>query len=199
MYRGSVIFDESGFLSEEMMNVYGAFAVVNKNLKTGKDASGKSIDPIRQRCYPNSMPYQKIYISSASSTDTYFYKLYRDYSKEQIKGNPDFCVLHLDCELAFAPTLKGELIAPLLSRSTVESEMRSNKQKALREFFCQFTTEAGADAIVRRGVITRNEEVRKPLLYNDTGNKKFILAYDPARQRDNAVILVGEVYDSEIK
>lgn len=198
MYRGSVIFDESGFLSEEMMNVYGAFAVVNKNLKTGKDASGKSIDPIRQRCYPNSMPYQKIYISSASSTDTYFYKLYRDYSKEQIKGNPDFCVLHLDCELAFAPTLKGELIAPLLSRSTVESEMRSNKQKALREFFCQFTTEAGADAIVRRGVITRNEEVRKPLLYNDTGDKKFILAYDPARQRDNAVILVGEVYDSEM-
>lgn len=197
-YRGSVIFDESGFLSEEMMNVYGAFAVVNKNLKTGKDASGKSIDPIRQRCYPNGMPYQKIYISSASSTDTYFYKLYRDYSKEQIMGNPDFCVLHLDCELAFTPTLKGELIAPLLSRSTVESEMRSNKEKALREYFCQFTTEAGADAIVRRGVITRNEEVRKPLLYNDTGDKKFILAYDPARQRDNAVILVGEVYDSEM-
>ena len=45
--RGNVIFDESGFLSEEMMNVYSAFAIVNKSLKTGKDASGRSIDPIR--------------------------------------------------------------------------------------------------------------------------------------------------------
>jgi len=46
-YRGTIVFDESGFLSDELMNVYGAFAAVNKNLKTGKDASGKSIDPIR--------------------------------------------------------------------------------------------------------------------------------------------------------
>ena len=38
--RGTVIFDESGFLSDEMMNVYGAFAVVNKSLKTGKDVDG---------------------------------------------------------------------------------------------------------------------------------------------------------------
>lgn len=198
MFRGSVIFDESGFLSEEMMNVYGAFAVVNKNLKTGKDSSGKSIDPIRQRCFPASMPYQKIYISSASSTDTKFYKLYRDFSKKQIMGDPDYCVLHMDCELAFEPTLHGEIIEPLLSRSTVESEMRTNPEKARREYYCIFTTEAGADAIVKRGVITRNEETRKPLLYNDTGDKKFIIAYDPARSRDNSVILVSEVYDSEL-
>lgn len=34
-----------------------------------------------------------------------------------------------------------------------------------------------------------------PLLYNDTGDKKFILAYDPARSMDNSVITVMEVYD----
>ena len=33
------------------------------------------------------------------------------------------------------------------------------------------------------------------MLYNDTGDKKFIIAYDPARSRDNSVILVAEVYD----
>lgn len=198
MFRGSVIFDESGFLSEEMMNVYSAFAIVNKSLKTGKDASGKSIDPIRQRCFPFGMPYQKTYISSASSTDTKFFKLYRDFSKKQIMGDPDYCVLHIDCELAFKPTIHGELIAPLLSRSTVESEMRTNPEKARREYYCIFTTEAGSDAIIRRGVITRNEEIRKPLLYNDTGDKKFVICYDPARQRDNSVILVCEVYDSEL-
>lgn len=194
--RGNVIFDESGFLSEEMMNVYSAFAIVNKSLKTGKDASGRSIDPIRQRTFATNIPNQKFYISSASSTDTKFYALYRDFAKRQIMGDPDYCVLHIDCELAFKPTLHGEVITPLLSRSTVESEMRTNPEKARREYYCQFTTEAGADAIIKRGVITRNEETRKPLHSNDTGDKKFWLLYDPARIRDNSVILVGECYDS---
>ena len=192
--RGSVIFDECGFLSEEMIDVYGAFTVVNKNLKTGKDVSGKSIDPIRQRCFPAGMPYQKIYISSASSADTKFAKLYREFGKKRIMGDPDYAVLHLDCELAFAPTLHNELVTPLLDRKTVADAMRTNPEKARREYYCTFTTDAGNDAIIRRGVITRNEETRKPLLYNDTGDKKFIIAYDPARSRDNSVILVIEVY-----
>ena len=196
--RGSVIFDECGFLSAEMINVYSAFAIVNKSFKTGKDASGKSIDPIRQRTFATNIPNQKFYISSASSTDTPFYALYRDFAKRQIMGDPDYCVIHLDCEIAFKPTLHGEVIAPLLSRSTVESEMRTNPEKARREYYCQFTTEAGADAIVKRGVITRNEETRKPLHENDTGNKKFWLCYDPARMRDNSVVLVGESYESPL-
>jgi hypothetical protein len=53
------------------------------------------------------------------------------------------------------------------------------------------------NAIIRRGVIARNSETRAPLLYNDTGNKKFIIAYDPARSRDNSVILVMEIYQTE--
>ena len=121
--RGSVIFDESGFLSEEMLNVYSAFTIVNKSFKTGKDASGKSIDPIRQRTFATNIPNQKFYISSASDTNTKFYALYRDFAKRQIMGDPDYCVLHIDCEVAFKPTLHGEVIAPLLSRSTVESEI----------------------------------------------------------------------------
>ena len=193
--RGNVIFDESGFLSEEMMNVYSAFAIVNKSLKTGKDASGRSIDPIRQRTFATDIPNQKFYISSASSTDTKFYSLYRDFAKRQIMGDPDYCVLHIDCELAFKPTLHGEVIAPLLSRSTVESEMRTNPEKARREYYCQFTTEAGSDAIIKRGVITRNEETRKPVHCNETGNKKYGLFYDPARKVDNSFILVAEFYD----
>ena len=95
--RGSVIFDESGFLSDELMKVYGAFAIVNKSLRTGKDRDGHSIDTIRQRCFPTDIPNQKIYISSASSTDTEFYRLYKDFAKRQIMGDPDYCVLHIDC------------------------------------------------------------------------------------------------------
>ena len=192
--RGTVIFDECGFLSSNMIAVYGAFAATNKSLKTGKDASGRSIDPIRQRTFATDLPYQKFYISSASSTDMEFYKLYRDFSKEQIMGNPDFCVLHIDCEQALKPTLRGELITPLLSRSTIDSEMRRNPEKARREYYCIFTADIGADAIIRRGVITRNEETRRPVLDNDNIERKFLLAYDPARIRDNSVIGVGELY-----
>lgn len=196
MLRGSVIFDESGFLSQEMINIYGQFTIVNKSLKTGKDANGKSIDPIRQRTFATNIPNQKFFISSASSTDTKFYALYRDFSKRMIMGDPKFKVMHLDCELAFKPTLRGEVLAPLLSRATVESEMRTNPEKQRREYYCQFTTDAGADAIVKRGVITRNEETRKPIHQNETGDRKYVLCYDPARQRDNSVILVGEIYES---
>lgn len=195
MFRGSVVFDESGFLSDEMMNVYGAFAIVNKSLKTGKDESGKSIDPIRQRCYPNGMPYQKLYISSASTTDTMFYRLYKDYAKKQIMGDPNFCALHFDCSLAFEPLLHGEVVAPLLSRSIVDSEMRQNSEKSRREYWCLFTTEGGENSIIKRGVITRNEEIRKPVHCNETGDKKYGIYWDPARQMDNSFVLIAEFYD----
>ena len=109
--RGTVIFDESGFLSAEMMKVYGAFAIVNKSFKTGKDRDGNLIDPIRLRTFPSNIPNQKFYISSASSTDTEFYRLYREFAKRQLIGDPDYFVAHIDCEVAFHPTMHGKVIA----------------------------------------------------------------------------------------
>ena len=195
--RGSVIFDECGFLSAEMLKVYGAFAAVNKNFASGKDRDGHSIDPIRLRTFAINLPNQKFYISSASDTDTEFYSLYREFSKKQIMGDRDYCVIQVDCETVLKPTIRGEVVNALLDRSTIETEMRTNPEKALREYYCQFTTDAGMNAIIRRGTITRNSETRPPLLYNDTGQKKFVLAYDPARSRDNSVILVLELYQNE--
>lgn len=196
-FRGTVIFDESGFLDAEMMKVYGAFAIVNKSFKTGKDRDGNSIDPIRLRTFPTNIPNQKFYISSASSTDTEFYRLYREFAKRQLMGDPDYFVAHIDCEVAFRPTKRGKVISPLLMQSTVATEMATNPEKARREYYCEFTSDAGMNAIIRRGTIARNSETRAPLLYNDTGKKKFVIAYDPARSRDNSVILVMEIYQTE--
>jgi hypothetical protein len=195
--RGSVIFDECGFLSDEMLKVYGAFAAVNKNFASGKDRDGHSIDPIRLRTFAINLPNQKFYISSASSTDTEFYRLYREFSKKQIMGDRDYCVIQVDCEVVLRPTIRGEVVNALLSRGTIDTEMRTNPEKARREYYCEFTSDAGMNAIIKRGTITRNSETRAPLLYNDTGKKKFILAYDPARSRDNSVILVMEIYQNE--
>ena len=194
--RGSVIFDECGFLSDEMLNVYGAFAAVNKNFASGKDRDGRSLDPIRLKTIAINLPNQKFYISSASSTDTEFYRLYREFSKRQLMGDRDYCVIQVDCEVVLKPTIRGEAVNALLSRGTIETEMRTNPEKARREYYCEFTSDAGLNAIIRRGTITRNSETRPPLLYNDTGKKKFVIAYDPARSRDNSVILVMEIYQS---
>ena len=195
--RGSVIFDECGFLSDEMLNVYGAFAAVNKNFASGKDRDGRSLDPIRLKTIAINLPNQKFYISSASSTDTEFYRLYREFSKRQLMGDRDYCVIQVDCEVVLKPTIRGEAVNALLSRGTIETEMRTNPEKARREYYCEFTSDAGLNAIIRRGTITRNSETRPPLLYNDTGKKKFVIAYDPARSRDNSVILVMEIYQNE--
>ena len=195
--RGNVIFDECGFLSDEMMSVYSAFAIVNKSFKSGKDRDGNRIDTVRLRAIPKEIPNQKFYISSASDTSTKYYSLYREFSKQMLMGNKDYFVANITCEVPLHPTIHGQMMAPLFENSTIDSDMRTNPEKARREYFCEFTTDAGSDAIIRRGVITRNEEVRKPLLYNDTGDKKFVITYDPARSRDNSVILVGEIYDFE--
>ncbi len=197
--RGNVVFDECGFLSAEMMQVYGAFAIVSKEFRTGKDSAGRAINPMRLRSLPAPIPNQLFYISSASSTDTPFYGLYRDFSKRMLLGDPKYFVAQLDCEVAFAPTVKNEVMAPLLERSIVEAAMRANPEKARREYYCEFTTDAGANAIIRRGAIARNEITRKPILYNDTGKRKIIITYDPARSRDNSVILVGEIYETIIQ
>ena len=194
--RGSVIFDECGFLSEEMLEVYGAFAAVNKGFVSGKDRNGKMIDTVRLRTFATNIPNQKFYISSASSTDTKYYKLYREFAKRQLMGDRDYCVVQVSCDVVLKPTIRGEVVNALLKKSDIETAVRTNPEKARREYYCEFTSDAGMNAIIRRGVIARNSETRAPLLFNDTGKKKFILAYDPARSRDNSVILVMEIYQT---
>lgn len=173
------------------------FFAVNKNFASGKDRDGRRIDPIVLRTFTIKLPNQKFYISSASDTDTEFYKLYRDFAKKQLMGDRDYCVIQVDCEVVLHPTIQGEVVNALLTRSVVESEMRTNPEKARREYYCEFTSDAGSQAIIRRGTIARNSETRVPLLYNDTNKKKFVLAYDLARSRDNSVILVMEIYIDE--
>lgn len=193
--RGNVIFDECGFLSEEMLEVYGAFAAVNKGFASGRDRNGKMIDPVRLRTFATNIPNQKFYISSASSTDTKFYRLYREFAKRQLMGDRDYCVVQVPCDIVLKPTIRGEVVNALLKKSDIETAVRTNPEKARREYYCEFTSDAGNEAIIRRGVITRNSETRVPLLYNDTNDKKFVICYDPARSRDNSIITVMEIYE----
>lgn len=195
--RGScVVFDESGFLSEELIQVYQAFCAVEKDFKTGVNDDGTSFDAVKLSTLPKEIPNQLIYVSSASSTDTEFYRMYREFSKKMIMGDPNYFVANIDCDLVMRPTIAGNKMKPALTQEKIDAALATNYEKARREYYCEFTSDAGVNAIIRRGVIARNEEVRKPILYNDTGERKIVIAYDPARSRDNSVILVCEIYDS---
>lgn len=190
-----VVFDECGWLDENMMQVYAAFTIVNKDLKLGGNVDINTIKTL-----PKEVPNQLFYISSASSIDTPFYNKYRDFSKQMILGNKDYFVADINCDVVIRGTVGGKIYpASLLTQETVDAEMRNNPEKAQREYYNRFTEDGGVNQIIKRALITRNSYVRPPVLYNDTNKRKFVLAYDPARNTDNSILGIGELkYDSDI-
>lgn len=186
----AVCFDESGFLDEEVFQVIEPYTAQDKNFKMG---GGIDVTVL-----PKELPNQLLYTSSASTTDSYFYSKYREYSKAMIWGSPDHFVADVNCEVMFNATYRGKVYpTSLLTKEKVDNAMNENKEKALREYYNIFTSDAGNDAIFKRSTITKNSTVRPPLLFNDTKNKLFGLAYDPARSMDNSFVLIGEYYKDE--
>lgn len=190
-----LVFDECGWLDENMMQVYAAFTIVNKDLKLGGDIDVETIKTI-----PKEVPNQLFYISSASSIDTPFYAKYRDFSKQMILGNKDYFVADINCDVVIRGTVGGKIYpASLLTQETVDAEMRNNPEKAQREYYNRFTEDGGVNQIIKRALITRNSYVRPPVLYNNTNDRKFVFAYDPARNSDNSILGIGELkYDEDI-
>lgn len=187
----SVIFDEGGWLSEEVFNVIGAFTTLNSNFKLGGNVDISAL--------PNEFPHQLLYASSASSVDTAFYNKYKDFSKKMFEGDPRYFVADINCDIVINATYKGKLYpASLLNKETVDTEMRNNPEKALREYYNRFTQDGGIGQIIKRALIVRNSYTRPPVLCNDNNQRKFVLAYDPARNTDNSIIAVAELkYDED--
>ena len=189
-----VLFDETGWLSEEMLSVYAAFTIVNRDMKLGGDIDIDTIKTI-----PQDVPNQLFYVSSASSIDTPFYQKYRDFSKQMIIGNKDYFVAEINCDVVIDGTVGGKIYpASLLTRETVEAEMRNNPEKAAREYYCRFSDGQNINSIIKRAWITRNSYIRPPVLYNDTNERKICMFYDPARSSDNSILLITELrYDEK--
>lgn len=183
----AVCFDESGFLDEEVFQVIEPYTAQDKNFKMGGSVNVTTL--------PKELPNQLLYTSSASTTDSYFYKKYKEYSKAMIWGSKDHFVADINCEIMFNATYRGKIYpASLLTKEKVDNAMRENKEKALREYYNIFTSDGGADAIFKRSMIVKNSTIRPPIMFNDTKDRLFSLAYDPARSMDNSFVLVGEYY-----
>ena len=183
----AVCFDESGFLDEEVFQVIEPYTAQDKNFKMGGSVNVTTL--------PKELLNQLLYTSSASTTDSYFYKKYKEYSKAMIWGSKDHFVADINCEIMFNATYRGKIYpASLLTKEKVDNAMRENKEKALREYYNIFTSDGGADAIFKRSMIVKNSTIRPPIMFNDTKDRLFALAYDPARSMDNSFVLVGEYY-----
>lgn len=186
----AVYFDEGGWLSEEEFNVIGAFTTQSADFKLGGDIDVATV--------PKEFPHQLLYASSASSVDTVFYQKYRDFSKKMFLGDPRYFVADLNCDIVINTTFHGKPYpASLLNRETIENEIRNNPEKAMREYYNQFTQDGGVGQIIKRALIVRNSYNRPPVLHNDTNERKFVFAYDPARSTDNSILGIGELLYNE--
>ena len=184
-------YDESGFAPDELFTTSEPFTTQNSDFRLGGD--------IDVTLSPKQMPNQLIYASSASSTDTYFFRKYNDFAKKMFLGDKRYFVADISSDVVINATYNGKLYpVSLLSQEKVDAAMRDNKEKAMREYKNIFTTEGSDSQLIKRAMIVRNSEVRPPVLAND-GTMKFILAVDPARSNDNSVSTVAQIiHDPDI-
>lgn len=183
-------YDESGFAPDELFVATMPFITQNSDFRLGG-----SIDV---SLLPKQFPNQAIFASSASSMDTYFYRSYKDFSKRMILGDKRYFVADINCDVVINATYNGKLYpVSLLTQETIDSAMRDNREKAMREYRNIFSVEGGENQIIKRATIIKNSENRIPVLFNDSGKRRFAMAYDPARQYDNAIVMVAELIHDE--
>lgn len=182
-----VFFDEAGFSSDEIVLISEAFATQDSNFATSVD-EGFNLDTQRKKS-----PTQLIYASSASDVDTIFFKRYKEFAKKMFLGDNRYFVADIPCDIPLNPLLDGEPHPPLLKKEQVENAMKSNREKAMREYYNRFTTDGGDSQVFKRGVIARNSTNQLPQLFNKTNKEKFVLAFDPARSYDNSICSVMKV------
>lgn len=112
-------------------------------------------------------------------------------------GNRDYFCADIPCDIPLAPMIDGKKSAPLLQQSKVDSAMRANREKALREYYNKFQKDSGESQIIKWGQIRRNETILLPELHY-TENGKYAIAFDPARSMgDNSIVTVMKLIDDE--
>lgn len=184
-------FDESSFCSEELIMAALPFLSQDSNFKVSTD---KTFNLKTQR---KQVPNQVVFASSAGDVDSYHYRAYREYAMKMIAGDSDYFVLDAPCDIPLKPYLDGESHPPLLTREKIEQEMRTNPDKAKREYYNLFVADGGESQIIKWANIRRNEKFTLPEMYN-TDDGKYIISFDPARSNDNSIISVMKVlYDEE--
>lgn len=187
----SVYFDETGWLSSEMISVAEAFATTNSSFVTSVD---DFFDP---RALHEKKPNRLVYASSASDKTTDFYQKYQMYAKRMWAGDRRYFAIDIKVDIPLAPTKKGKSYPPLLDKSKPEQALQTNAVKAMREYWNSFE-ETSENQIISAHLIERASTFALPELVHKKGSKYGIF-WDSARIADNSVILIVEfIYDEKI-
>lgn len=179
-----VVFDESAWMSEEQFVQAEHFTDQNSEAILG---GGVDI-----RLEPKPFPRQLLYSSSASDTDSEFYKKFKDLSSKMAMGDRKYFVCNFTVDMIMAAKKGGEPYAPLISKEKLKQGM-VNQEKGEREYYNKFTSEVHEGQIVTRRDFMKVTENRLPELSYSKG-KKYIFAWDSARLNDNSDIGVASIY-----
>lgn len=191
--RANMIYiDEAGWVSEELMVQVENFANQNENFKLGS-----SYNPLLE---PKDFPRQIIYGSSASDTDSAFYKKLKEYTRQMIMGNSLYFVCDFDIDAVMAATVNGEALPePLISQSKVDQANLLTPDKAQRELYNHFSQDTHEGQILTRRDIMQHTKQYLPCLSNINGTSMYLMSWDSARLNDNSVVEVAEIInDPEI-
>lgn len=191
--RANMIYiDEAGWVSEELMVQVENFANQNENFKLGS-----SYNPLLE---PKDFPRQIIYGSSASDTDSAFYKKLKEYTRQMIMGNSLYFVCDFDIDAVMAATVNGEALPePLISQSKVDQANLLTPDKAQRELYNHFSQDTHEGQILTRRDIQQHTKQYLPCLSNIDGTSMYLMSWDSARLNDNSVVEVAEIInDPEI-
>lgn len=187
--RANVIFfDEAAFCSDELIAAVEPFATQSAEFETSTDSG---YNPETQ---PKKVPNQIVYASSQDNVDKYFYKKYREAAKKMIAGDRRYFCCDMTCETALNTYMRGKPYKPLFSREKVESAIKTNKEKGMREYYNKPTLDGGTSQIIKWASVRKNESFYLPILKWQP-NQKIALAFDPARTNDNSIIGAMRIYE----
>lgn len=185
-------FDEAAFCSDELIAVCEAFATQNTNFITSVD---DEYDPIVEH---RKVPTQLIYASSQSEMSTTFYRHYKNFAMRMIAGDRNYFVCDMICDTAINTYMNGKQYLPLLTPDKVEAALKSNPEKARREYYNKPTQDGGNNQIVKWATIRNCSTMPVPLL-DFIPNSRIVVAFDPARIGDNSIVgVMNIVEDSQL-
>ena len=132
-------------------------------------------------------------LSSAEGVDSELFDRYKIAFNRMLLGDKDYFVCDIDCSFSLHPYMNGKPMKPLISQSKVDDAFKTNPYRATREYYNKFDQDGGQDVFIKRSVLNKFCETYYPVYEND-GEKKYIIAYDPATKLDNSIIMVGELF-----
>lgn len=188
--RGAVWFNETAWKTAEELAVVENYANVDSSFST-------STEKIKY-FQPQQMPLQILYTSSVGDVSYPFFDKYKTFYKKMLVGNKNYFCFDINAyDILYHSTIDGEPIKSHLTEDQIKKAIEEDPDNADVELFNKFRKGGGQNAVVTMDELLRNSTTRKPLLHNDTGKKKFIFCYDPARNFDGSILSIFQIINDK--